>query len=120
MVTGHVDGLGRVVGMKPEGDFVELAIRFEAPLGRYIVEKGSVAVDGISLTVASCLESQITLAVIPATLAATTLADRRVGDEVNLETDILGRYVEKLIGHATGASSDVRLRKLLEDGGFLG
>lgn len=120
IVTGHVDGLGRIDSMTPQGDFVELSIRVEASLSRYVVEKGSVAVDGISLTVASCTKTQFKVALIPTTLVATTLADRRPGDEVNVETDILGKYVERLLGGTAQRSSDERLRKLLGEGGYLG
>jgi len=120
IVTGHVDGLGRVGAVVRQGDFFELTVGVEAPLARHIVAKGSVAVDGISLTVASCTEAQFKVALIPTTLTATTLADRRPGDEVNIETDIIGKYVEKLLGGTAQRSSDERLRKLLGEGGFLG
>jgi len=118
IVTGHVDGLGRVTAIRPQGDFVEIDVDVGAEVSRTLVEKGSVAMDGISLTIASCQGQRFTVALIPTTLAATTLSDRRVGDEVHIETDILGKYVEKLLGRAPGAS-DARLHKLLEEGGFL-
>jgi riboflavin synthase len=96
LVFGHVDGVGRLTSKEAEGDSV--VCRFEAPtaVARYLVEKGSVAVDGVSLTVFDCSESQFSVAVIPHTAEVTTLGHLRPGDEVNLESDMLARYVEKL------------------------
>ncbi len=119
IVTGHVDGLGRVAAIRPQGDFVELSFEVEPAQSRTIVEKGSVAVDGVSLTVASCEGTRFSVALIPTTLNSTTLSDRGVGDEVHIETDVLGKYVEKLLGQSRGTSSDARIHKLLEEGGFL-
>lgn len=97
IVSGHVDGIGRVERVESDGDAVIYAIAADARVMRYVVDKGSIAVDGISLTVARTTDSGFTLSVIPHTAGATTLADRRVGDRVNLETDVIGRYVEKLM-----------------------
>ena len=98
IVQGHVDGTGRVVSTKPEGDSVIFRIRVPKRLNRYIVEKGFVAVDGISLTVVKRGASSFTLAVIPYTATNTNLAAISVGDRVNLEADILAKYVESLLG----------------------
>ena len=97
IVQGHVDGTGRVTSTKPEGDSVVFRIRVPKRLSRYIVEKGFVAVDGISLTVVKRGASSFTLAVIPYTSNNTNLAALSVGDRVNLEADILAKYVESLL-----------------------
>ncbi len=97
IVQGHVDGTGRVVSTKPEGDSVIFRIGIPKRLHRYIVEKGFVAVDGISLTVVKRGASSFTLAVIPYTATNTNLAAISVGDRVNLEADILAKYVESLL-----------------------
>lgn len=99
LVTGHVDGIGRVSAVRAlGGGFVEMAIEPPANLLPLIVEKGSVAVDGVSLTVAALHEAEFQVALIPQTLAVTTLSERRSGDLVNLEADILGKYVARLLG----------------------
>ena len=97
IVQGHVDGTGRVISTKPEGDSVIFRIGVPKRLSRYIVEKGFVAVDGISLTVVKRGASSFTLAVIPYTSNNTNLAALSVGDRVNLEADILAKYVESLL-----------------------
>ena len=97
IVQGHVDGIGRVMSTKRDGDSTIFRIRVPKRLNRYIVEKGFVAVDGISLTVVKIGASSFTLAVIPYTLKNTNLAALSVGDRVNLEADILAKYVESLL-----------------------
>lgn len=96
-VLGHVDAVGRLETRRREGDF--WVLRFGAPpaVRRYLVEKGSVAVDGVSLTVSACHGEGFAVAVIPHTLERTTLADLAPGAAVNLEVDVLGKYVEKLL-----------------------
>ncbi len=97
LVFGHVDGVGRLVSIEPEGDAA--LYRFSAPpeVDRYLVEKGSVAVDGVSLTVFQCQDGFFTVAVIPHTARVTTLGQRKPGARVNLESDMIGKYVEKLV-----------------------
>ena len=97
IVQGHVDGTGRVMSIKADGDSIIFRIRVPKRLNRYIVEKGFVAVDGISLTVVKRGASSFTLAVIPYTLENTNLSAVSVGDRVNLEADILAKYVESLL-----------------------
>jgi len=115
-VQGHIDGVGTIESSRSLGE--SQVIRISAPPGvlRYVVEKGSIAVDGISLTVASVDKSGITIAVIPHTLEATTLHAKRPGEKVNLEADILGKYVEKLLGRLgpSGVTEDA-----LRDAGFM-
>jgi riboflavin synthase len=96
-VQGHVDAVGRVARMLPEGGGSVLSIEFPPDLGRYVVPKGSIAVDGISLTIASLEPRLFSVAIIPHTLRATNLRTLRAGDPVNLEVDILGKYVERLL-----------------------
>ena len=97
MVQGHVEATGKVVSLTPEGD--SLVMRFEAPpqIMRYVVAKGFIALDGISLTVVDCDSFSFTVSVIPYTQVHTVLGSRVVGDRVNLETDIVARYVERLL-----------------------
>ncbi len=97
IVQGHVDGTGRIISITPEGDSIIFRIRVPKPLNRYIVEKGFVAVDGISLTVVKRGASSFTVAVIPYTSDNTNLASLSVGGLVNLEADILAKYIESLL-----------------------
>ena len=99
LVQGHVDGTGTVVARRDDGDGGSV-VRIRAPSGfeRYVVEKGSVAVDGVSLTVAAAKDDGFTVMLIPHTLAVTTLGGRRPGDRVNVEVDVVAKYVERLVG----------------------
>jgi riboflavin synthase len=97
IVQGHVDGIGRVLSAGPEGDGVRIEIEPPSGLARYCVEKGSIGVDGVSLTVASLGENGLAVALIPHTLSVTTLGSLSSGDEVNLEVDVLAKYVERLL-----------------------
>ena len=96
-VMGHIDGPGIIEAFEPRGADHRLAIRGPAGSGRLLIQKGSIAVDGISLTVAEVLGDAFVVWIIPHTIAVTNLRNRRVGDAVNLEFDMLGKYVEKLI-----------------------
>lgn len=97
-VAGHVDGVGQVRDRRPEGNSVVFEFGVPGDLRRYIARKGSIAVDGVSLTVASVTEEGFCAAVIPHTLQQTTLGLRHPGDPVNLEVDLVARYVERLLG----------------------
>ncbi|HJS58964.1 MAG TPA: riboflavin synthase [Vicinamibacteria bacterium] len=97
IVQGHVDALGAVRELRRLGDSAELTVALPPALERYLVEKGSVAVDGVSLTVASLGPGVFTVALIPYTLSETNLADRRPGDQVSLEADVIAKYVERLL-----------------------
>jgi len=97
LVTGHIDGTGRVTSISPEGESFIYRFELEAELARRLVEKGSVAVDGISLTCFDCRDAGFSVAVIPHTAANTTLGRKRSGDRVNIETDLLAKYVERLL-----------------------
>ncbi len=93
LVLGHVDGIGRVSAIRPEGDGVWLEVEVPRSLRPLLIPKGSVTVDGVSLTVAGLEETAFAVALIPHTLAVTTLGRRRAGDPVNLEMDVIGKYV---------------------------
>ncbi len=105
LVFGHVDGIGELRAIAPVGEGALYRFALPGALGRLLVEKGSIAVDGISLTVFACTPRSFTVAVIPHTLAATTLHDRAPGDRVNLESDMLARYVERAVARHLGAGS---------------
>lgn len=96
-VQGHVDGVGSVDRIDREGEWVAMWFRVPEPQAQLMVAKGSVAVDGISLTVVTVERDRFSVALIPHTLSVTTLGVRQVGDPVNIETDILGKYVQKLL-----------------------
>jgi riboflavin synthase len=95
-VTGHIDGMGRITRWEPVQADHLLEIEAPAAIARYLIPKGSIAVDGISLTIAEVLRRRFRLWIIPHTLAVTSLQDRHVGDQVNLEADVLGKYVDRL------------------------
>ena len=113
-VLGHVDGVGKIEGVRNLTDSAEIRVAAPREVMRYVVEKGSVAVNGISLTVASCDSAGFTVAVIPHTLSVTTLGQKKPGERVNLEADILGKYVEKLTTGGSGVTEE-----LLRDAGFM-
>ena len=104
VVQGHVDGTGRVVRAEDEGFARLVTVAPDDPaLLRYVVEKGSIAVDGVSLTVATLTGEDFTVSLIPETLERTNLGAAEAGTPVNLEVDVLAKYVEKLVAHAGGA-----------------
>lgn len=98
IVSGHVDGIGKIVGIKEDDISIWYRIQAKPEILRYIVEKGSITIDGISLTVAAITDEDFSISAIPHTVSQTILKEKRQGDVVNLETDILGKYVEKLVG----------------------
>ncbi|WP_407317904.1 riboflavin synthase [Isoptericola halotolerans] len=104
IVQGHVDGVGAVVARTPGDRWEVVEIWLPADLARYVVAKGSLAVDGVSLTVVEAGTDRFTVSLIPETLARTTLGSRAVGDPVNLETDVLARHVERLLATTAVAS----------------
>ena len=97
IVQGHVDGTGRVLDVQPGERWTIVRIGVSRELTRYMVEKGSVTVDGVSLTIVSVTDEDFTVSLIPTTLAETTLGTRAIGDVVNIEVDVLAKYVEKLV-----------------------
>ena len=109
LVTGHIDGTGTVAAIDREGESALYRFQIAPELARLLVEKGSVAVDGISLTCFECTQDSFVVAVIPHTADVTTLGRKRVGDSVNIENDLLAKYVEKLVepwrGRASGGGN---------------
>jgi riboflavin synthase len=97
IVQGHVDGLGSVGSVEPEGEGLRVVVEAPPEILRYCVEKGSIALDGVSLTVAELLEDAFAVALVPHTLSATTLGELVPGRPVNLEVDVLAKYVERLV-----------------------
>jgi riboflavin synthase len=97
LVQGHVDGVAKLLDRTPVGDGEEVRVELPPELERYVVEKGSVAVDGVSLTVAGVGPGWFAVALVPHTLAVTTLGERRPGDPVQLEVDVVAKYVERLV-----------------------
>jgi riboflavin synthase len=102
IVQGHVDGVGEILSRTLSDHWEVVEVSMPTPLARYVVGKGSITVDGVSLTVVDVEEDRFTVSLIPETLARTTLGHRRPGERVNLETDVIARHVEKLV-HASGA-----------------
>lgn len=116
IVSGHIDGTGTIASQKREDNAVWVKIKTPAPLLRYIVEKGSIAIDGVSLTVAAVTDTDFSVSIIPHTGAQTILLGKKPGDPVNLECDVIGKYVEKLTApHKTGGIST----NFLAENGFL-
>lgn len=103
IVQGHVDGAGRIMSIRPEGDCYIFRVRVPKRLMPYVVEKGFIAVDGISLTVVKRGAASFTISVIPYTFSHTNLNEKSVGSRVNLEVDILAKYVESLMSRQAGA-----------------
>src|SRR4030043_940693 len=116
IVTGHIDGIGVIVEKRKERDFLQLRIRIPESVSKYIVQKGSIAIDGISLTVNEYQGGEIQMTLIPYTIEKTTLMDKKVGDRVNVEADILGKYVEKLLSQGDKKSGKVDLFFLKKHG----
>jgi riboflavin synthase len=109
IVQGHVDGVGEVLSREPAEQWETVRFRLPAALARYVVEKGSITVDGVSLTVAQVGPDWFAVGLIPTTLQLTTLGGRHVGDPVNLEVDVLAKYVERLLGdRLAGAAAGLR------------
>jgi riboflavin synthase len=116
-VQGHVDGVGRVAELAPEGDDWWLSVRVPENLQRYIAEKGSIAIEGISLTIARWEEGVASISIVPFTYAHTNVQAMAAGDAVNLECDILAKYVESLLAaRKTPATSRLTVSQLVEEG----
>lgn len=107
IVSGHIDGTGRIADRRQDDTALWLTIECDSKLLRYIIEKGSVTLQGVSLTVARVDERSFAISLIPHTQAATTLHQAKVGDLVNIENDIIAKYVEKLLGKGPDNGSDL-------------
>jgi riboflavin synthase len=118
IVQGHVDGRGKFISADETGDFRTVRIGFPPELARYFVYKGSVCVEGISLTIASLGETFFDIAVIPKTWTATNLSTLSPGDAVNLEADIIGKYVESILSQGAVIDNDIS-KETLKNAGFI-
>lgn len=117
-VTGHLDGIGTITEWKKERAFVQMKVRIPDHVIEYVVPKGSIAIDGISLTVNECRGNEISLTLIPHTLEKTTLMEKRIGDSVNLEADLLSKYVKRLLSPKSEKANGLD-RNFLREHGFL-
>lgn len=120
MVSGHIDGIGRITDIRQEENAVWYTVQAEDHLLRYIVEKGSVALDGISLTVAKVTADDFQVSVIPHTRQETALTDKKPGSMINIECDVVGKYVEKFLSGSKPEKSESRIDEnfLMEHGFF--
>jgi riboflavin synthase len=111
IVQGHVDGTGEILSRTPSEHWEVVAIALPDGMGRYLVDKGSITVDGVSLTVVDATDDSFTVSLIPETLARTTLGLKQPGDTVNLEVDVIAKHVEKLVRAYSGASTGAHTSK---------
>lgn len=118
-VTGHIDGVGKLRAKTDKGDSCKIIIEASHKITSLLVEKGSVAVDGISLTVVDVSEEAFSVVIIPHTLTVTTLGLKNIGDTLNLEADIIGKYVAKFIGKDKKSNSDKNLMESLIKAGYV-
>ena len=123
MVAGHIDGTGTISSMTKDDNAIWITVDTKPSILKYIIEKGSIAIDGISLTVATVTDKNFSVSVIPHTGVHTTLLDKKPGDTVNLENDLVGKYVEKLLHFggdkdtgAEGKKSKITMEFLAEHG----
>lgn len=119
LVSGHVDGLARIVGLRLDGNAWRFTFQADAAVMNFLVAKGSVAIDGISLTVNEVTQNTFSLAIIPHTLSLTTLQDRKVGDEVNVEADLIGKYVARFLQNGVPDKPQGVTMEVLAKHGFL-
>jgi riboflavin synthase len=120
IVSGHVDGIGKLVEQKPDARSIRLTFNAPDELAKYIAEKGSITINGISLTVNTVNGAVFSVNIVPHTFKETTLADIKVGDKVNLEVDLLARYLERLLlGDKAAKPASTITETLLRDSGFI-
>ena len=118
IVSGHVEGCGKILSKKRIGDFYDIEIEIPENLEKYVIKKGSITINGISLTVADIINNIIKFAVIPHTYESTNLSTLEQNTEVNIETDILGKYVEKFLSAQDNNNSNIDM-KFLQENGFV-
>lgn len=116
IVSGHIDGTGNIISFKKDDNATWVKISTTDKILKYIVKKGSIAIDGISLTVASVEETTFSVSIIPLTSMETTLLKKQPGDRVNLENDMIGKYVERLLGETTNYKKDISMGFLEQHG----
>ncbi|MCX8034419.1 MAG: riboflavin synthase [Thermodesulfovibrio sp.] len=118
LVSGHVEGIGIIRGIDNFGDYLKIEVEAPQDVLRYCINKGSIAIDGISLTIVDVFPSSFTVVIIPHTAKMTTIGTKKIGDKVNLESDIIAKYVEKFVNQAT-LSKDDKLIEKLKNYGFM-
>lgn len=118
MVSGHIDGIGTIKNYEQEDNAVWITVAAAAEILKYVVHKGSIAIDGVSLTIACVDETEFKVSIIPHTKEKTTLLDKKVGDQLNLECDVIGKYIEKFLGvrEQTPTKKSIDLNFLSENG----
>lgn len=119
IVSGHIDGVGTISKVLPEGIARVVTITAPTELLKYIIVKGSIAIDGISLTVTAVTQTTFSVSLIPLTVQDTTLGFKTIGDKVNLETDIIGKYVEKMLENKELEKPSSLTKKALLENGFI-
>jgi len=119
MVSGHVDGVGQIIERKADARSVRFTFAMPLDISRYVAQKGSICIDGISLTVNTVDDASFSVNIVPHTLKMTTLGDRHVGDSVNLEVDVIARYLERLMMGGVKTEQAVDFKQLLSDNGFI-
>ena len=118
IVSGHVDSQGKLLNIQKHSDFYDLEFEIPTSQAKYIVQKGSITINGISLTVAKVTDNKIKIAIIPHTYTNTNLCELKSGDYVNIETDILGKYVEKILSAKDNINNSISM-EFLEENGFV-
>ncbi len=118
MVSGHIDGTGVISAKKQEGNAIRLFISADAQLLRQIIEKGSIAIDGVSLTVISVDQDQFSVGIIPHTSTQTILLDKKIGDKVNLETDVIAKYIQRFLENSQEKQEKPLTLEFLRENGF--
>ena len=116
LVSGHIEGIGKIVAIIPQGNATVFEISAPENIMKYLIYKGSVAINGVSLTICDLAEESVKVAVIPHTISNTTFQFAKIGDEVNLESDILAKYVEKLMIRDDNTKSKITMEFLKENG----
>ncbi len=119
IVSGHIDGVGHIINIQEDDNAVWFSIEANEDIMRYVVEKGSITIDGISLTVAYADKNIFKVSTIPHTRKVTTLSAKRAGDAVNLECDIIGKYVEKMLNAGNVRKTSNITESFLEENGFI-
>ena len=112
LVQGHVDGVGQIMDVQPQEGGRLIAVAISPRLSKYVISEGSIAIDGVSLTVARLREDTATISLIPHTLQKTTFGELKIGAKVNIEVDLIGKYIEKLLPHSEPKFSEEWLQKM--------
>jgi riboflavin synthase len=120
LVSGHVDAVGRIQSLRPEGNAVLMEVSLDESAGKMLIEKGSITIQGISLTIASCTATSFVVSLVGHTRSETTLGDIRIGDLVNLETDMVGKYIYKFVTQAGDHVNKGNAESKMDWGAFLG